>query len=105
MTKRHGVRADVTRRRLIQALAALGITGPLALDLIAQARGQISREILRNAARIRGESFTDERLQIIEKALQRNLDQFQIVRDLDIDDRIEPAPMFAARMTYGREGR
>jgi hypothetical protein len=95
----------MNRRQLLRALAAIGITGPLALDLIAQSRTQISTEILRNAAAIRGEAFTEERLKTIERALQRNLDQFQIVRDLEIDDLVEPAPMFSPRMAYGRGAR
>jgi len=44
-----------------------------------------------------GESFSDERLAVIDTALRRNLDQFQIVRDLEIDDAVEPAPIFDAR--------
>lgn len=83
-----------SRRQLLKILAAAGITGPLALDLAAQAPTKISIETLRNAAAIRGETFSEERLKVIETALQRNLDQFQIVRDFEIDDLIEPAPMF-----------
>ena len=105
MSKAQHARGDMNRRQLLRALAALGITGPLALDLIAQSRAQISTEILRNAAAIRGEAFSDERLKTIERALQRNLDQFQIVRDLEIDDLVEPAPMFSPRMAYGRRAR
>lgn len=91
----------MTRRRLLQVLAALGITGPLALDLVAQA-GRISKDILRDAAAIRGETFSDERLEVIEKALQRNLDQFQVVRDLEIDDRVEPAALFVVPRQPGQ---
>lgn len=97
--------SEVTRRQLLQALAALGVTGPLALELIAQSRTRISTEILKNAAAIRGEEFTDERLDTIQKALQRNLDQFQIVRDLEIDDRVEPAGVFTPALAYGRRTR
>jgi hypothetical protein len=85
------------RRRMLQVLAAAGITGQAAVDLLAQARGSISIETLRQAAAIRGETFTDERLAVIDTALRRNLDQFQIVRDLDIDDLVEPAPVFDPR--------
>lgn len=82
---------------MLQALAALGITGPLALELAAQSRARISTDTLRRAAAVLGEEFSAERLGVIEKALQRNLDQFQTVRDLAIDDRVEPAPIFMAR--------
>jgi hypothetical protein len=87
----------LNRRQVLQLLAAVGITGPAAVDLLAQARGSISVETLRQASAIRGETFTDERLAVIDTALRRNLDQFQIVRDLDIDDLVEPAPVFDPR--------
>ena len=88
---------SLSRRRLLQVLASAGITGRAAVDLIAQARRPISTDTLRQASAILGESFTDERLGVIETALRRNLDQFQIVRDLEIDDLVEPAPMFDSR--------
>ncbi len=91
---------ETTRRNVLQALAAIGVTGPLALHLTEQAlaaqnaRTVISIDNIKNAATIRGENFNDDRLRVIHAALQRNLDQFQVVRDLDIDDLVEPAPIF-----------
>ena len=85
---------ESTRRNVLKALAAIGITGPLAADLAAQTRTLVSIENLRNAASLRGENFSEDRLRVIQAALQRNLDQFQLVRDLDIDDLVEPAPVF-----------
>lgn len=87
----------ITRRRALQALAAAGITGPLALDVLAQSRGRITVETVRQAAAILGEEFSAERAAVVEKALQRNLDHNQLLRDLVIDDHVEPAPMFVAR--------
>ncbi len=87
----------LSRRRILQMLAALGIAGPAAVQLTAQARAQLSVETLRCADAIVDQHFADDRLPIIERALQRNLDQFQIVRDLQVDDLIEPAPIFLAR--------
>jgi hypothetical protein len=89
--------SSLTRRGMLQALAGVGITGPLALEAVAQSNGRITSDALRRAATILGESFSDERLAVIEKALQRNLDQFQVVRELVIDDRVEPAPIFTAK--------
>jgi hypothetical protein len=94
---RDRTRTSISRRRLLQVLAAAGITGPAAIDLVAQARPSISIDALRNASSILGERFSEERLAVIDVALQRNLDQFQIVRDLEIDDLVEPAPMFDPR--------
>lgn len=87
----------LSRRRLLQMLAAIGITGPAAAHLAAQARTQLTVENIRNADAILDQPFSDDRLPIIERALQRNLDQFQAVRDLKIDDLVEPAPIFLAR--------
>jgi hypothetical protein len=87
----------LTRRRMLQALASAGITGPLAVELVAQSGARITAETLRRAAAVLGEDFSAERIAVIERALQRNLDQFQAVRDLVIDDSVEPAPVFMAR--------
>ena len=87
----------LSRRRILQMLAAAGITGPAALEIAAQARRQISPEILKSANLLIDQNFDDERLRVITAALQRNLEQFQGVRDLVIDDMVEPAPVFAAK--------
>ena len=90
--------AKISRRQMFELLAALGITGPAAIELVAQSKTkQISPEILKTANALIDQDFNDERLKVIATALQRNLDQFQIVRDLEIDDMIEPAPIFSAR--------
>jgi hypothetical protein len=90
-------KTTVSRRQMLQVLAALGITGPAALELAAQARKKVSPEILKTANALIDQDFSDERLKVIATALQRNLDQFQIVRDLEIDDLIEPAMIFMAK--------
>lgn len=86
----------VSRRHALQILAAAGITGPAALRLAAQARHQLTLDNLKTATVLLNREFDDERLQVIRTALQRNLDQFQGVRDLVIDDSIEPAPIVDA---------
>lgn len=93
--------SELTRRRLLQVLAGLGITGPLALELVAQSRARISADTIKQASAVLGEEFSAERLAVIEKALARNLDQFQVVRELVIDDLVEPAPIFMARTHAG----
>ena len=87
----------IGRRYLLKALASLGIGGPLAVDLTAQAPTRISTPMLKAASEIRGEEFSEERLKVIEVALQRNLDQYQAFRDFEVDDLIEPAPMFVTK--------
>ena len=87
----------LSRRHMLQLLAAMGITGPIATEAVAQSRKQISPEILKTATALLDQDFDEERLKVIHTALQRNLDQFQIVRDLEIDDLVEPAAIFAAK--------
>ena len=89
-------REGATRRKLMKILATSGIGGPLAVHLVAQSRTKISPEILNSASAVLGEKFSEERLQVINAALERNLDQFQAVRDFEVDDLIEPAPIFSA---------
>jgi Protein of unknown function (DUF4089) len=85
----------LTRRRIIQLLAAAGVTGPAALEVIAQSKTRVTRDILKQSLQvIGGVPLDDERLAVAETALQRNLDTFQIVRDFAVPDHVEPAPIF-----------
>ncbi len=87
----------VSRRQVMRLLAAIGVTGPAALGLAAQVERRISPEMLRDATAMLDQDFDDERLRIVTPALQSNLDQFEIIRDLEIDDLVEPATLFLAR--------
>ena len=85
----------ITRRRIVQLLAAAGVTGPAALDVLAQSRTRVTKDILKQSLQvIGGVPLSDERLAVAEAALQRNLDTFQIVRDFVVPDHVEPAPIF-----------
>jgi hypothetical protein len=90
-------RPPVSRRHVLQILAALGITGPLAADLAAQARPAVDAATLEAAAALVGGTFDDARMTVAQKAVQRNLESFEVVRELDIDDQVEPPVVFAAR--------
>ena len=83
------------RRAVLQILGALGFAGVAAADLAAQARPAVSAAALREAAALLGGSFDNARLAVAERAVQRNLEQLQVVRELVLDDAIEPAPVFA----------
>jgi hypothetical protein len=97
VTTVHEQESRIPRRFLLKALTSLGISGPLAVKLIGESPAKVSVPILKDASSIRGERFSDERLKVIEVALQRNLDQFQMVREFEVDDLIEPAPMFVTK--------
>lgn len=92
---------DLGRRHLLQALVAAGVAAPLAAELAAQSTGRVTAETLRQTSAMLGQELPADRLAIVEKALQRNFDQFQVVRDLVIDDLVEPAPTFLARLHGG----
>ena len=87
----------VSRRQVIRLLAMIGITGSAALELAAQTERRLSPEALKEATALLDQDFDEERLRVVTAALQNNLNQFQIVRDLDIDDLVEPATLFLAK--------
>ncbi len=86
--------AEMERRQLLQILVAAGVLGSNA----AGAQTTLTPEILQQAQKLLDQGFEDERLRELLPSIQRNLDFFQIVRDEVIEDRVEPAPTFRARM-------
>ena len=87
----------LSRRHALQILAAVGITGPAALDVLAQTGKEVSLDTLRTAAALIDQDLDEEQLKVISKAIQKNIDQFETFRSLEIDDMIEPAPIFIAK--------
>jgi hypothetical protein len=99
MSKDDTEKKTATRRRAMRAMAGLGLAVPAALKLAAKAEStsKISVDMLRKVEVVDGKTYTEDRLAVINSALQRNLDQFQIVRDFHVDDSVEPAPMFLTK--------
>jgi hypothetical protein len=87
----------LTRRQMIQLLGALGITGPAATELAAQSRKSISPEIVKTAMALIDQDFDDAQVKIITTALQRRLDEMQLLRDLELDEMLAPATVFMAK--------
>ena len=87
----------LTRRQMMQLMTVLGLSGPAALELSAQGRKTISPEIVKTAMTLIGQDFDDERINIITTALQRRLDEMQLLRDLELDDMIGPATIFMTK--------
>lgn len=87
----------LSRREALHYLGAMGITGPLALEVLAQTRREVTPAVLKNATTIIDQDFPEESLARVAHELQKELDQFQPIRDLHLDDAIEPAPIFSAR--------
>lgn len=90
-------RQPVSRRHILQILTALGFTGATADALAAGAAPTVSPAALQGAASLLAGAFDDRRLQVAQAAVQRNLDQLQVVRDLELPDGVEPAVVFQAR--------
>lgn len=87
----------MSRRHVMQILAALGVTGPLAACVAEQAQPGVSPETLRSAAALLGGTFDEPRLEVASRALDRNLAAFAAVRELEIGDEVEPPTIFLAR--------
>jgi hypothetical protein len=90
-------RDTISRRHVLQILTALGVATPLAQEIAAQSAPVVSEEALRSAASLLSGRFDQQRLAVARSALQRNLDQFQVVRELEIPDDVEPPTIFVPR--------
>ena len=67
------------------------------MEALAQAGKEVSLDTLRTSAALIDADLNEKQLDIISKAIQKNIDQFETFRTLEIDDMIEPAPIFTAR--------
>jgi hypothetical protein len=88
---------SVDRRHVLQILAALGFGGATAAELAAQASPAVSSATLQNAATLLAGDFDTARLGVAGRAVQRNLDQLRVVRELELDDAVEPPTIFMVR--------
>jgi len=98
MTDPRPAPSALTRRDALKALAALGVTAPLAACESGSPPPATAQEVLAAASSLTGTPLDAERIRAVEPALTRNLEQFRIVRELDIDDSIEPVNPF--RVTW-----
>jgi hypothetical protein len=89
--------SPLSRRDALRALAAVGIMGPAAVQVLAQATKQVSARTLTEAGALIDADLTPEQIQVISKVIQKNIDQYEVFRALEIDDMVEPAPIFLAR--------
>jgi hypothetical protein len=88
---------EPTRRQVVQMLAALGLTGTAIAELAAQARQALGSSDVKGALALQGREMADDDLEVIRRALQRSLDQFEGVRNVEIDDSVAPATIFNPR--------
>ena len=84
------------RRRLLQLLVAGGLLGPGAAAAL-QEDEKLTSDVLERAVVLFESGIDPERIREILPAVQRNRDLFRAVRELEIGDDVEPAPMFQAK--------
>lgn len=89
---------DDERRRILQLLLT---TGVIAGTAEAQSETPLTPEVLERAMALFEGDLDQSRLEAILPAVQRNVDFFRIVRELEIEDDVEPAPIFRARRVGG----
>ena len=97
MPTTHNVTAtDTSRRRLLQTLALVAAQGAACSQPEQQPR--FSVETLRGVSRVNGSRLSAERLESIRSKVEKNLTEIAVIRDLDLDERTEPAVVFRAKL-------
>lgn len=84
-----------SRRRLLQSLALVA-----APTLACRQKGQehkLSVGVLRGASTVHGSALSDERLEAIRPALERQLTAVEAVRGFDLEESVEPTLVFLAK--------
>jgi Asp-tRNA(Asn)/Glu-tRNA(Gln) amidotransferase A subunit family amidase len=92
-----GGRSVLTRRRVLEGLAALGVgTGTFRRALAAQASesGSVTREMVKQAEWIAGLSLTEEERTSTAKSVGRSLREFEDLRKVEIGFDVPPALTF-----------
>jgi Asp-tRNA(Asn)/Glu-tRNA(Gln) amidotransferase A subunit family amidase len=100
MTRPHGSSTEpsvLDRRAFMSFFSAIGLGGTL-LPGVLWARSQegevITREVLAQAEKVAGLSFTDEERDMMLEGLNDRLDAFAAIRELDIPNAVVPALQF-----------
>lgn len=86
-----------TRRQVVQMLGALGVAQRPAATAAAPAQVALSTQDLKGCLAIQGRDLDASQTEAVRQSLQRNLEQFQAVRDLEIDDAVPLAVIFRPR--------
>jgi hypothetical protein len=87
---------DTSRRRLLQTLALAAVQSTACSQREQQHR--FSVETLRGVSRVNGSHISVERLGSIQSKVEQNLAEIAVIRELNLDERIEPAVVFRAKL-------
>ena len=80
-------------------LAALGLGSAAITELAVQARQALSASDIKGALALQGREMPDDEIDLIRLALQRNLEQFQRIRDFEMSDDVALPVVFSPRRT------
>ena len=91
---------EINRRRLIQAVAGMGITSTVfqkALAVQAQESQEVTAEMIRNAEWIAGVDLSEEERAGLVQAIDRSMDTARMLREIPLDPSTPPALVFQVR--------
>jgi hypothetical protein len=86
----------LTRRQAVLVLTASAVTGSMAAGVLQQPLAGITSDGLRQASKVFGHDFNEERLQELTPVMDKDLGKLQALRDLEIEESVEPAIIFRA---------
>jgi DNA polymerase III delta subunit len=86
-----------SRRRLLQTLAVVAAQNTLACSQPDQ-QHKYSTDVLRGVSRVNGTRLTPERLETIHSKVEQNLAEIKAIRSFDLEETIEPATIFLAKL-------
>ena len=101
MTTPSDRRGGLDRRRFMAIFAALGVAGttlPERLWAAAQ-KGPITRKVLARAEQMAGLEFTDDERELMLDGLNEQLEDYAKLRQVSIDNSVEPAFRFDPHLT------
>lgn len=92
-----GPESSLDRRAFMAYFAGAGLAGTLLPGVLwakVQEAGVVTREILTDAERVAGLSFTDEERDMMLRGLDGNLKAYEALRQVEIPNAVPPAVMF-----------
>lgn len=89
--------ARPSRRRLLHALSLVAAQSSVACGQPEPDSG-VSIAAIRHASSLHRRQLSDERLETIRPAIERQLTELEAVRHFDLDETVEPATVFRVRL-------
>ena len=93
---------EPTRRQLVQMLATMSLGASAIAELSAQAGQKLTSADLNGALAVQGREMPEAEKAVVQRALQQTLEDFQRVRDFDVDDAFGLPVVFRPANRSGR---